>query len=121
MNSTTEQTERTVKLEAAHPRQIKPANPARPLFRTFRGGWGDIRAQYVGTCPVSGVRLYFATNPDDSNDPRGPLGHHAVTEFVAREYNMKGPTLLCSWIACNNDRAQYERALKLARSEWVAI
>jgi hypothetical protein len=71
--------------------------------------------KYVGKCPVTGVRLYESTG---SNDPRGPLGIHAVTDFVAEEYGMTGPTLSASWIACNNDRAKYEKALEIAKKKW---
>jgi hypothetical protein len=70
---------------------------------------------YLGKCPITGIRLYES---DDSNDPRGILGNHAVTEFVASEYNMVGPTMIASWIACNNDRKIYEKALALAKKNW---
>ncbi len=76
---------------------------------------GEQKITYVGKCPVTGVRLYESTG---SNDPRGPLGIHAVTEFVATEYGMEGPTLAASWIACNNDYHMYERALKIAKKNW---
>jgi len=76
---------------------------------------GEQTVKYVGKCPVPGVRLYESTG---SNDPRGPLGVHAVTEFVAEEYGMVGPTLAASWVACNNDRENYERALEIAKKNW---
>ena len=71
--------------------------------------------KYVGKCPVTGVRLYVG---DNGNDPRGILGIHAVTEFVASEYDMTGPTINASWIACNNDRKIYEKALEMAKKNW---
>jgi hypothetical protein len=78
---------------------------------------GQQTVKYVGRCPVTGVRLYESTG---SNDPRGPLGIHAVTEFIAEEYGMEGPTLAASWIACNNDRRMYEVALEIAKRKWTA-
>lgn len=77
---------------------------------------GEVTIIYVGRCPVTGTRLYESTG---SNDPRGPLGWHAVTDFVASEYDMEGPTMAASWIACNNDRAIYEKALSIAKSRWT--
>lgn len=71
---------------------------------------------YLGKCPATGVRLYECST---GNDPRGPLGIHAATEFVASEFNMKGPTINASWIACNNDRATYEKALEYAKLKWT--
>jgi len=73
---------------------------------------------FVGKCPVTGVRLYESTG---SNDPRGPLGVHAVEDFVASEYGMEGPTLSASWIACNNDRRMYEKALEIAKKKWTRL
>jgi hypothetical protein len=70
---------------------------------------------YVGKCPVTGIRLYGST---ESNDPRGILGWHAVTEFVASEYDMVGATIKCSWIACNNDRNTYEHCLTYCKNQW---
>ena len=70
---------------------------------------------YVGKCPVSGVRLYKS---NESNDPRGILGHHAATEFVASEYGMTGTTWNASWIACNNDSETYNQMLALAKLTW---
>lgn len=77
---------------------------------------GESVITYIGKCPVTGIRLYDC---DTGNDPRGPLGNHAATEFVAEEYGMVGPTMYASWIACNNDRRVYERALTLAKSKWT--
>jgi hypothetical protein len=77
---------------------------------------GKQTVTFAGICPVTGVRLYESTG---SNDPRGQLGIHAVTEFVAEEYSMIGPTLKASWIACNNDRGRYEQALEIAKRNWV--
>jgi hypothetical protein len=71
---------------------------------------------YLGKCPVTGIRLYES---DTGNDPRGPLGYHAATEFVAEEYGMTGPVINASWIACNNDSSVYEKALALAKSKWI--
>ena len=79
---------------------------------------GEQKIIFVGKCPVTGVRLYESTG---SNDPRGPLGIHAVTDFVASEYDMTGPGLLASWIACNNDRTKYEKALEIAKKGWTAV
>jgi hypothetical protein len=79
---------------------------------------GEQTITFAGKCPVTGVRLYESTG---SNDPRGPLGVHAVTDFVASEYGMEGPTLSASWIACNNDRAVYEKALEIAKKTWTAV
>lgn len=76
---------------------------------------GEQKITYIGKCPVTGVRLYESTG---SNDPRGPLGIHAATEFVASEYGMEGPTLNASWIACNNERRHYEKALEIAKKNW---
>jgi hypothetical protein len=76
---------------------------------------GISKITYLGKCPVTGVRLYES---DTGNDPRGPLGIHAATEFVAEEYGMEGPTLNASWIACNNDRNIYEKALVIAKKSW---
>lgn len=70
---------------------------------------------YLGKCPATGIRLYESTG---SNDPRGPLGEHAAMEFVAKEYDMTGPTINASWIACNNDRKIYEKALAIAKKNW---
>jgi hypothetical protein len=81
-------------------------------------GFETVTIKYVGKCPVTGVRLYESTG---SNDPRGPLGVHAVTDFVAAEYGMTGPTLSAAWIACNNDRAVYEKALEIAKKKWTAV
>jgi len=72
--------------------------------------------KYVGKCPITGIRLYKSSG---SNDPRGVLGWHAVTEFVAEEYDYTGKTILCSWIACNNDRNIYEKALAYAKKQWT--
>ena len=79
---------------------------------------GEQTLTFVGKCPVTGVRLYESTG---SNDPRGPLGVHAVTDFVASEFDMVGPTLAASWIACNNDQAVYRRALEIAKKKWTAV
>lgn len=79
---------------------------------------GEQTITYVGKCPVTGVRLYESTG---SNDPRGPLGVHACEEFVASEYGFVGPTINTSWIACNNNRHVYERALELAKRNWVKV
>ena len=76
---------------------------------------GESRIEYVGKCPVTGVRLYVS---DKGNDPRGPLGIHAVTDFVASEFGMTGPTLSASWIACNNDYKTYLTALDMAKKTW---
>lgn len=73
---------------------------------------------FVGICPVTRVRLYEC---DTGNDPRGPLGVHAVEVFEASGWNMTGPDLCASWIACNNDRSVYERALALAKAQWVEV
>ena len=73
---------------------------------------------FVGKCPVTGVRLYESTG---SNDPRGLLGIHATEYFIAAEYDMTGPDLVASWIACNNDRAMYDRALAIAKKSWAAV
>jgi hypothetical protein len=78
-------------------------------------GFETVTIKYVGKCPVTGTRLYESTG---SNDPRGPLWIHAVTVFTASEYDMTGPDLLASWIACNNDRRTYEKALEIARKSW---
>ncbi len=79
---------------------------------------GRQNIKYVGKCPVTGIRLYES---DQGNDPRGILGNHAITEFVATEYGMTGPTMIASWIACNNDRAIYEKALTLAKKNWKEV
>jgi hypothetical protein len=71
---------------------------------------------FIGVCPVTGTRLYECNT---GNDPRGPLGIHAATVFVAAEYGMTGPDLNASWIACNNDRASHERALAIAKTKWM--
>jgi hypothetical protein len=71
--------------------------------------------KFMGICPITKTRLYES---DQNNDPRGILGIHAVTEFVASEYNMTGETILCSWIACNNDREVYEKALSYCKKLW---
>jgi len=79
---------------------------------------GKQKITFVGKCPVTGVRLYESTG---SNDPRGPLGIHAVEVFEASGWNMTGPDLVASWIACNNDRRIYERALEIAKKSWTAV
>ena len=79
---------------------------------------GEVKITYVGKCPVTGVRLYKSTG---SNDPRGPLGVHAVEVFEASSWDMTGPDLYASWIACNNDREMYEKALELAQKNWTKI
>jgi hypothetical protein len=76
---------------------------------------GEQTITYVGKCPVTGIRLYESTG---SNDPRGPLGVHAITVFVASGYNMTGPDVLSSWIACNNNKNIYNRVLDYAKSKW---
>lgn len=72
-------------------------------------------AKYIGKCPVTGIRLYVSSG---SNDPRGPLGIHAVEWFIASEYGMSGPDMAAAWIACNDDRRTYERALEMAKKHW---
>jgi len=79
---------------------------------------GEVEITYIGKCPVTGVRLYESTG---SNDPRGPLGVHAVTDFIAKEYGMTGPTMAASWIACNNDREMCGKVLELAKKNWTKI
>lgn len=72
--------------------------------------------KFEGICPLTQTRLYSC---DTGNDPRGPLGVHAIHEYVASEYNMEGPTLAVSWLAVNNDRSLYERGLALAQAKWT--
>lgn len=79
---------------------------------------GEQKITFVGKCPVTGVRLYESTG---SNDPRGPLGVHAVEVFEAKGWNMTGPDLLASWIACNNNRRTYDKALEIAKKGWTAV
>jgi len=79
---------------------------------------GEQKITFVGKCPVTGVRLYESTG---SNDPRGPLGIHAVEVFKASGFDMTGPDLLASWIACNNDQRVYNRALEIAKGSWKAV
>ena len=71
---------------------------------------------YLGKCPITGTRLYEC---DTGNDPRGPLGVHAAEVFKASEWDMTGPDVFAGWIACNNDRAIYDRALAYAKSKWT--
>lgn len=79
---------------------------------------GESVITFLGVCQVTGTRLYECNT---GNDPRGPLGVHAATKFVASEYGMAGPTLLASWIACNDDRKICKRALAIAKSKWKEI
>jgi hypothetical protein len=76
---------------------------------------GESVVTFVGVCPLTGQRLYEC---DSGNDPRGPLGKHAVHEFVAEEYGMTGPALAVSWIAVNDSREMYEQGLRLAMAQW---
>lgn len=79
---------------------------------------GVSKIEYIGKCVVTGIRLYVS---DTGNDPRGPLGQHAVQEFIASEYNMRGKTIYASWLACNNDSTIYQKALLKAKSHWQEI
>lgn len=76
---------------------------------------GEVTVKFVGVCPLTGERLYVSSG---GNDPRGPLGRHAVHEYVAEEYGMQGPTLCVSWIAANNSSTMYEQGLRLAKKNW---
>ena len=78
--------------------------------------------KFIGKCPVTGINLYESNELGNcSNDPRGPLGKHAVTWFIASEYGMIGPDMAASWIACNNDERTYRKALELAKKEWKTL
>ena len=70
---------------------------------------------YEGTCPITGTRLYSCNT---GNDPRGPLGVHAVEVFEAEGFDMVGPDVLCSWISCNNDQRVYKKCLAYAKRQW---
>lgn len=76
---------------------------------------GESDITFVSVCPLTGENLYECST---GNDPRGPLGRHAVHEFVASEYNMSGPTLAVSWIAVNDSLEMYEQGLRLAMAQW---
>jgi hypothetical protein len=75
---------------------------------------GETRVEFLGVCPVTQTRLYTAINTGD--DPRGPLGNHAAGWFVASEYDMTGPDVLVSWNLVMNERENYEKGLKFAKS-----
>jgi len=60
---------------------------------------GEQTITFIGVCPLTGIRLYTSSG---SNDPRGPLGNHAVHDYIA----------------ANNSSATYERGLSLAKREW---
>ena len=81
----------------------------------FYGFGGEEIIEYRGKCPITGTRLYES---NISNDSRGILGNHAIHHFIASEYNMIGPDMIASWIACNNDELIYLRALNLAKKIW---
>ena len=84
-------------------------------FRKQETSDGRYTAKYIGKCPLSGIRLYTCA---ETEDPRGPLGLHAATWFVASEYGQTGPDMAASWLVCNNNRKQYERGLAMARKNW---
>ncbi len=77
---------------------------------------GETRVEFIGVCPITGTRLYDAI--DTGNDPRGPLGNHAAGYYTASEYGMTGPDLIVSWNLVLNERKNYEKGLKLAKSNW---
>lgn len=77
---------------------------------------GEVEITFAGVCPFSYVRLYVSSG---SNDPRGPLGKHAVHSFDATEYDMVGPSLYVSWIWYNDaGSAGYEKAITRAKLAW---
>lgn len=86
--------------------------------QVFDGFCGRETITYRGQCPVTGIRLYES---DGSNDPRGILGAHAIHWFVASEYDMAGPDVVASWLACNNNQHTYKRALEIAKKQWEPI
>jgi len=94
----------------------KPARKS--VLRTFKGSWQNVRAQFIGVCPLSGARLYEPVD-GGSDDPRGPLGIHACFYYVASEYGMKGPDLVTSWIHTNDNVKEYNRGLALAKTQWT--
>ena len=87
----------------------------KPNFRTNKPqlvdffGHGLYTVKFVGTCPVSGIRMY--------DMPGSPYPDHDYVQLVAADYGMSGPDLTISYLA-SNDSKQYHTALAMAMKTW---
>lgn len=94
-----------------------PTIPTRPNFRKNADqlvnffGHGEQIVKFMGTCPVSGIRMYAM--------PGCPFPDHDYTTLEAKDYGMSGPDFVYSWLA-SNDGKQAATALEMARKTWFA-
>lgn len=72
--------------------------------------------RYKGDCVVCRTSTYGFD--DGQNDPRGVLGDHAASPFVAEEYELRGPDVPMCFM-CANDYEHYSRGLSVAKAKWA--
>ena len=90
--------------------------PTRPNFRKNADqlvnffGHGEQIVKFMGTCPVSGIRMYAM--------PSSPFPDHDYTTLEAKDYGMSGPDFFLSYLA-SNDGKQAAQALEMARKTWL--
>lgn len=88
----------------------------RPNFRTNKDqvidffGHGLCNVKFMGTCPVSGIRMY--------DMPGAPFPDHDFTTLEAKDYGMSGPDFRLSYLA-SNDGKQAAQALEMAKATWL--
>ncbi len=85
---------------------------------------GKHQAVYAGQCIVCGTRVFEERDYTAGQlggayapDPRGVIGNHSASWLVASEYDMTGADVLTCF-NCQNEQPRYERALKIAKSQW---
>lgn len=71
--------------------------------------------RFGGRCACCGKRVYYFL--DGENDPRGPLGDHAMSNLVASEYGAEGPDVIACF-NCHNDERSYKRLLQITDKKW---
>lgn len=87
--------------------------------------WGrNYELVFDGHCVVCNRNTFQVKELPAGNlfdpDPRGQIPEkHAASSLVASEYNLTGRDIpLCYF--CHNERKNYDRAVEIAKSEWVA-
>ena len=91
-------------------------NTSRPqAWRDWWRGGRERICRFVGRCVVCNRRTYAFDDGED--DPRGVLGDHAASPFVATDNGMTGPDVPACFL-CQNEEHTYRYGLEVARKRW---
>jgi len=81
---------------------------------------GERTIIFIGKC-IQCERNCYGYDNEPNPDPRGLIDpRHCAHDFVASEYDMTGPDVVCCF-DCHNTRELYFRGLALAKEQWKEL